>query len=116
MRGDFSASKKPLAKSVNLNTKKGQKCSTKLFVCNIQEFQFNLPSYSIPITVRNISTAPAPEERREEHTYELLEDCRRELIKQKIKFRVKQEMWNLIKKNYEKPLITDYTSQINLKK
>lgn len=30
-------------------------------------------------------------------------DLRKELIKQKIKFRVKQEMWNLMKKNYEKP-------------
>lgn len=58
MRGDTQSSKRPMGKSVNLHPRKSQRLSSKLFACSIQEFQFNLPSYSIPITVRNISTAP----------------------------------------------------------
>jgi hypothetical protein len=93
-----------MGKSLNLQPKKGQRLSSKLFACSIHEFQFNLPSCSVPITVRNVSTAPDRKHSREEPPTQPIDDYRRELIKQKIKFRVKQEMWNLIRKNFEKPL------------
>lgn len=58
MRGDSQPARRGMGKSVNLYPRKGQRFSSKLFACSIQEFQFNLPNYSMPITVRNISTAP----------------------------------------------------------
>jgi hypothetical protein len=89
---------RPSAKSVNLYPRKPSKQSCKSFACNIQQFQFDLPNSSIPITVRAIQTTPSPEEPPHQKSDLHFEDCRKELIKQKIKFRVKQEMWNLLKK------------------
>ena len=107
MKGDSQPSKRPVPKAQNPQKRKIQKCSNKLFACSIQEFQFNLPCYSMPITLRNIGTPVDQSDDKEEVPLQLVEDYRRQSIKQKIKFRVKQEMWSMIKKIFEKPVSID---------
>lgn len=66
---------------------------------NHQYFDFNIPdSHRSYIHVAPNSTPTATEPK----TITLhLADTRKELIKQKIKFRVKQEIWNLLKRKVE---------------
>jgi hypothetical protein len=77
MRGDSHSIKRPSGKSQNLHPRKNKKCSSNLFPCSIQEFQFNLPSYSMPITIRSNITTADHKDPKEEFSMQPNEDYRR---------------------------------------